>query len=121
MYPPIFAVCFAAAAVKVALGSAPLRLYLFGEAPQGVARPYAVWQTVGGAPENYLGQAPDLDSYTLQVDVYADTATGARDAAKALRDAIEPHAHIVRWGGESKDPDTDASRLSFDVDWLTPR
>ena len=121
MFPPIFQVCAADNAVKAALGSNPVRLYPFGEAPQGVAKPYAVWQTIGGAPGNYINQRPDLDSFVLQVDIYADTATAARNAAMALRDAIEPQAHITRWGGESKDPETTACRVSFDVEWLTPR
>lgn len=121
MFPPIFAVCAASAAVKALLGSNPVRLYPFAEAPQGVIHPYAVWQIVGGSPENYLNQVPDLDGFSLQVDVYAATGTSARDVAKALRDAIEPIAHITRWGGESKDPDTASYRISFDVAWLTPR
>lgn len=121
MYPPIFATCAAAPAVTALLGTSPVRIYPFGEAPQAGPYPYAAWQTVGGAPENYLGDRPDLDSYTLQVDVYADTAASARAVAEALRDAIEPHAYITRWGGESKDPSTGRYRISFDVDWLTHR
>lgn len=121
MFAPIFSVCAADSAVKVALGASPTRLYPFGMAPQGVALPYAVWQTIGGAPENYIGDLPDLDSYALQVDVYAITETDARNAAKALRDAIEPHAHITRWSGESTDPDTLNKRYSFDVEWHVNR
>lgn len=121
MYPPIFATCAAAPAVTALLGASPTRIYPFGEAPQGVAYPYAAWQTVGGAPENYLGNRPDLDSYTLQVDVYADTGASARAVATTLRDAIEPHAYITRWGGESKDPETGRYRISFDVDWHVSR
>ncbi|WP_028627656.1 tail completion protein gp17 [Metapseudomonas resinovorans] len=121
MFAPLFQVCAADAAVQVALGNNPVRLYPFGEAPQNVARPYAAWQGIGGAPENFLSQRPDIDRFAIQVDVYADTATAARNAAKALRDAIEPHAHITRWGGESRDPVTNHYRVSFDVDWWTPR
>lgn len=121
MYPPIFAICAAAPAVTALLGTAPTRLYPFGDAPQGVAYPYAVWQTVGGSPENYLGDRPDIDSFTLQVDVYADTGSSSRAVAVALRDAIEPHAYITHWGGESKDPDTGRYRFSFDVDWHVSR
>ena len=121
MFPPIFQVCANDAAVKAVLGASPVRLYPFGEAPQAVAKPYAVWQTLGGSPENYLGQRPDIDHFAIQVDVYADTAAAARAAAMALRGAVEPHAHITRWGGESRDPETTAYRVSFDVDWWTPR
>lgn len=122
MFPPIFQVCAADAGVKAVFGSSPVRFYPFGEAPQGVTKPYAVWQTApGGAPQNYLGQRPDIDLFALQVDIYADNATAVRTAAKALRDAIEPRAHITSWNGESKDPETASYRVSFDVDWWTPR
>ncbi|MOA50762.1 hypothetical protein D3C78_1738290 [compost metagenome] len=107
--------------MKTALGSNPVRLYPFGEAPQDVQKPYAVWQTIGGAPESYLGDRPDIDQFSLQIDIYAASATAARSAAMSLRDAIEPNAYVTRWGGESRDPETKNYRVSFDVDWWTPR
>lgn len=121
MYPPIFSVCSSDSGVQALLGVNPTRLYPFGEAAQGVTLPYAVWQTVGGSPENYINQVPDVDSLSIQVDIYAATPTSARAAAAALRDAIEPIAHITRWGGEVRDPDTNHYRLSFDVDWWINR
>jgi len=121
MFPPIFQVAAADPGVTALLGSGPVRLYPFGEAPEGVTLPYAVWQLVAGSPENYLAGRPDMDGFTLQVDVYAATGSSARSVGAALRDAIELKAHVVRWGGESRDKDTNNYRLSFDVDWLTPR
>ena len=121
MFAPIFATCAAVPAVTTLIGTSPVRLYPFSDAPQGVALPYVVWQTVSGLPENYIGNVPDIDSYTLQVDCYATTATAARNVAKAIRDAIETKAHVVAWRGESKDPDTAHYRSSFDVTWFVPR
>ncbi|ANF84642.1 hypothetical protein A7J50_1203 [Pseudomonas antarctica] len=121
MFAPINAVCAADDGVKALLGSGPQRLYSFGDAAQDAPKPYAVWQTIGGDPENYLAGRPDIDGYTLQVDVYATCGKDARDAARALRDAIEPHAYIIRWGGESRDPVTKNYRYSFDVSWFVPR
>jgi len=121
MNPPIFQVCAADTNVTALLGTAPTRLFPFGEAPQGVTLPYAVWQTITGLPDNYLGQAPDIDQFTIQVDVYADRGSSAREVAQALRNAIEPHAHIVGWNGESTDPDTGHKRYGFDVDWFVHR
>jgi hypothetical protein len=121
MFPPIFQVASANPDVTTLLGASPTRLYPFGEAPQNVALPYAVWQLVSGSPENYLAGRPDMDGFTLQVDVYAATGASARAVGAALRDSIELRAHITRWGGESKDDETGRYRLSFDVDWLTPR
>lgn len=121
MFPPIFTVCKDSAPVAALLGSAPMRLYPFAEAEQGAARPYAVWQIVSGNPENYITGRPDIDRFGLQVDVYADSVDDAREVAAALRDAIEPHAHITAWRGESREADTRLYRVSFDLDWFTPR
>lgn len=121
MLPPIFPICAASAAVQALLGTSPTRLFEFGSAPQDVARPYAVWQVIGGSPENYINQAPDIDSIMLQIDVYALTGDSAREVVVALRDAIEPHAYITRWGGGSRDPETRNFRQTFDVDWFVDR
>ena len=118
---PIFAVCAADVGVRALLGVTPHRLYPFGEAPEGVTKPYAVWQLVTGSPENYLSGRPDLDGFTLQVDVYASTATSARAVTDAIAHAIELKANVVSWGGESKDTATNLYRSSYDVDWLVPR
>jgi len=122
MTPPIFQLCSQAAAVTALLGAgASLRLYSFGEAPQDVAKPYAVWQVVNGEPENYLAGRPDADSVTLQVDVYGTTGTSVRQVRDAIRDAIELSAYVTRWGGEGRDPTTKNYRTSFDVDWMVSR
>lgn len=121
MYPPIYATVKTSLAVQAALGE-DVRLFPFGRVPQGTPAPYGVWQLVpGGSPENYLGNLPDIDSMLVQVDVYATTDDDAREAAKALRDAIEPHAHIVSWRGEDTDTETDLAFVSFDVRWWVPR
>ena len=122
MTPPIFQLCSQAAAVTALLGNgAALRLYSFGEAPQDVAKPYAVWQLVNGDPENYLAGRPDADNLTVQVDVYGTTGTSVRQVRDAIRDAIELSAYITRWGGEARDPSTKNYRISFDVDWIVLR
>ena len=118
---PIFSVCAADAGVRALLGVNPHRLYPFGEAPEGVVKPYAVWQLVTGSPENYLAGRPDIDGFTLQVDVYAVTATSARTVTDAIARAIELRANVVRWNGENKDTATNLYRSSFDIDWLVPR
>lgn len=121
MFPPIFQVAAADPDVTALLGTAPVRLWPFGEAPEGAALPYAVWQLISGSPENYLAGRPDIDGFSLQVDVYAATGASARTVGAALRDAIELSAHITRWGGESKDEATGRYRLSFDCDWFVHR
>ena len=121
MYPPIFTIVSADVTVQALFGNDTIRVFPFGDAPDKVTLPYAVWQTFGGEPENYITNAPDMDTFLVQIDVYGTTATEAREAAEALRDAIEPHAHITSWRGESKDPKTRRYRYSFDVDFITAR
>lgn len=121
MFPPVFATAVANAAVTSKLGTSPTRLFLFGEAPQVVTKPYAVWQTVSGGPYNYLKTLPDVDRYTVQIDVYGDTVSSVRDAAEALRDAFEPVAYVVSWRGESRDTQTQNYRYSFDIEWHVAR
>lgn len=121
MLPPFLPVLKATGAVTSLLGSNPLRVYGFGRARQNEPLPYAVFQTATGLPENYLGQVPDMDSMTMQFDVYAATTDSALTVAEALRDALEPIAYVTAWRGESKDPDTSHYRFSFDVDFMTPR
>lgn len=121
MYPPIFLLCKQSAGLTAVLGSNPTRVYPFGEAPQDVAKPYAVWQTISGSPENCLSNTPKIDEFLIQIDVYSDNASQSRQAAELIRDAVERDAHITAWRGESRDPDTNNYRLSFDIQFLTPR
>lgn len=121
MIAPIFSVCAASQAVKELLGTNPVRLYPFGMQDDNIVYPYAVWQNIGGSPENYLNQRPDADHYSLQVDVYGDTAVDVIAVARALRDAIEGKAYISRWGEQSRNDSTMKYRYSFDVDWITTR
>jgi len=121
MNAPIFKVCAASQAVTALIGVNPVRLYPFGLQDDDVVYPYAVWQNISGSPENYLDRRPDADSYTLQLDIYADSITSATGVAEALRDAIEPHAYITRWGTQSRDATTKRYRYSFDVEWIVLR
>jgi len=118
---PFFALASASSAVTALLGSSPVRLYPFGKAPQDVARPYAVWQVIGGSPENYLAQRPDIDGVSVQVDIYGLSAASVRAVRDALRDVVEGAAYITRWGGEDRDYETQNHHASFDADWLVPR
>ncbi len=123
MHPPIHVVCAADTSVQSLL-SGPgglLRLYPFGEARQQDVYPYAVWQIVTGQPENYLGQRPDADSFSTQVDVYAKTWSSARAVGDALQAAVEGVAHVSSYNGEMRDPETKSYRVSFTVDWVTNR
>lgn len=118
MTAPIFQVCAASLAVTALLGTGPTRLYPHGEAPEGVERPYAVWQVVSGSPINFLNCVPSTDRYGLQVDVYAETVSTADEVVSALRRVIAQHAYITGFGVDARDKDTLSYRKGFDVAWL---
>ncbi|WP_058911876.1 tail completion protein gp17 [Entomohabitans teleogrylli] len=121
MIAPIFSVCSSNPDVIAVLGSDPVRLYPFGMQDDEIVYPYAVWQNISGGAEMYLDTTPDYDSYTTQIDVYADTPVQALGVAMALRNAIETSAYISRWGAQGRDNVTKKYRYSFDVDWIVKR
>jgi len=118
---PIFELAISDAAVRLALGNNPTRFYTFGEAQQNVRTPYAVWQLVSGLPENKLAGTPDEDTFSVQIDSYADTAAQARTSAVALRGALEPHGYVVSYNGETRETDTRLFRYSFSMDLMVGR
>lgn len=119
--PPIFMLCAADPGVTALLGTNPVRLFMFGMAPQNIQKPYGVWQVISGSPESYLAGRPDTEQHTLQVDVYADSAAQSRAALAAIEHAIELSCYVTRYGGESRDTETKSYRSSMDVDWHTYR
>lgn len=122
MFPPLFQTLNASAAVTALLGSGKsMRVYAAGKAPQNAQKPYLTWQTINGAPENYLGDAPDGDSFSLQLDVYASKREDAIAITKEVRDVVEQVAHITAWLGEGNEVDTELYRVSFQLDWFTDR
>lgn len=120
-YPPIFQVSTADPAVTALLGTSPTRLYMFGLAPDKPGGTYCVWQVINGAPDNYLAGRPDVESHSIQVDVYAASASEARSAGQALEYAIELSASISSYNGEDRDTETGLYRYSFSVDWIVRR
>lgn len=127
-FAPVFSLANASATVRGFLygPGGPLRFYAFGEADQKTPRPYAVWQTVGGSPENYIGQNPDADDWSVQVDVYSDKAgmggqTEARNIAYALVEALQEDSYITSWTIEGREPTTRLYRIGFIADFITHR
>lgn len=123
MYPPVVAMAQANATVVALLktGTGPLRLFPFEEYTQDGDRPYAVWQTVYGSPENLLACVPSMDTWGVQIDAYALNPQVCREVAQALRDAFEVGAYIVGWNGEFREVDTKLYRISFTVEFMTER
>jgi hypothetical protein len=131
MFPPAFSIAASDNSVKALLGPGtagnPVRFWAFGEAPRDAqgnpagGTPYAVWQIITGSAENYIDKIPDIDSHSIQIDCYSNSFSNSRDVAKALRDAMEPHAYVTAWNGEFRDQPTGLYRVSFTMEFLTPR
>lgn len=120
MFSPVSDLVRDNAAVQAVFGN-PARIDSFGNSPQDGAKPYAVHQVVGGSPENYLAGLPDLDSLIVQVDVYARAPQDTKRGVEALVGALEPVAYVTSWNGEFFEPDTKLYRISFTVEFITPR
>jgi hypothetical protein len=121
MKPGLFAVVEADFDCRSLLGEKPTRFWAFAAAPQNPVKPYATWQTIFGAPENYVNCAPNIDSISVQIDCWGDTISSAREVAEAIRRAVEGSAHVVALNGETREPDTKLYRVSFSVDFWTER
>lgn len=121
MIPPVFPILSTDTALRALLGTNPVRVFPFGEAPQDVAKPYAVWQNISGSPENYLGDLPDADSYTVQIDVYAADSVSVINSARAIRNALEPVAYVTSLGNTSRDNETRDYHYSLSVDFIVNR
>lgn len=122
MKPALHSVLAASDDVKALIGTPPaMRLYPFGLANQLTAKPYVTWQTITGLPANYLGDLPDIDAYRVQVDVWAANESSSYAVAIAIRDAVEPHAHMLNFGGTFRDPETTHFRYMLEFEFFDSR
>ncbi len=102
------------------LGNPP-RLYPYGEAPQDVKLPYAVWEEAGGSPFNHLSGRPTMDAMDCLLDVYATTPEELELVMSALQHLIETHAHITGYAGGNRDKETRLYHAGLSFDWLAER
>lgn len=118
MTPPIYAILYPSAALRVALGD-PLRLYP-GVARQAEMRPYLVYQS-RGTPEQFLSQPSDNDSVVVQLDIYATDRDQAEQIAELVRQVIEKVAYVVAFNEFPRDNATNLSRFSLDAEFRVSR
>jgi hypothetical protein len=120
---PIFAIVSGSSACTTLLGTNPVRFWqdTVPEAYAPATKPYATLSTIGGAPENYLEAVPGIDQGRVQVDVFGDTPASARNVAIAIRNAIEPSAHMISTPTSLYEPDTKLYRWILEFDFWTPR
>lgn len=128
MLPPVWNVLRASPGVVDLVG---LRIWRGGTAPQDEARkavdqglPYITWFVVTTAPENTLSERPKGDTHVIQIDCWAGGRDGEEQVetlAKAVRDAIEPHAYQTGAPVDGREPATRLWRMALQFDWITIR
>lgn len=116
MNPDLFPILNANVAVKALLGSSPLRVYPWGRAPNNVVKPYAVYGVYNGNPENYLDRVPDIDNKGTQIDIYGVKGEDVENCFIAIRDALEPFAHMTSFSTPDRNTETNLyeGRMEFD-------
>lgn len=120
MLPPVFATLQAATAVTAVLGDPP-RVYRRGNAPQDATKPYVSWQVIGDAPENELSDVPGIDRCSIEVNAWHREDAGCVALAKAVRDAIEPVAHMTSIVIDEREQETKLYRIAMQFDWWLGR
>jgi hypothetical protein len=119
MFPNLFALLRADSAVTAILGTAPMRFYRHGEAPQNVAAPYVTQRVIDGVPENHLDGLPPVDRCLIQVSLWSPNTgsdlTAFEVLCNAVRDCIEARWHITDAREMGRDPVTSRYRVDLDV------
>jgi hypothetical protein len=118
---PVNALLESSAAVVALLGAGTSQRVYEDTAIQDTAQPYVVWSTVGGTPENYVGELPGIDQARIQIDCYSKGKGQARDLARAVRDAIEPTAHMIGTPISLYEAETKLYRYILEFDFLVNR
>jgi len=121
MTAPVFVTLKASSDVKNIVGTNPPRIYRHGNAPQDTSKPYVVWEIIAGVPDNNLSDLPTLDRVVVQVDCWHQTDAGVDALMRAVRDAIEPSAHMTAISVDERDPETRLFHVALEFDWFVAR
>jgi len=118
MLPPIFQTLKNNAEVFAIVGNG---IYPHGDAPQGAQRPYVTWHIVSAVPQNELSDVPNIDNISIQVDCWHISSEGMLNLTKAVRNAIEPFAHMIAIPINERDFETKLYRITLQFDWWLDR
>ena len=121
MKPPVFATLKASAAVKAIVGTNPPRIFRHGDAPQDTAKPYVTWEIEDIDPANNLSAVPVIDRVTVTLHCWHPTDAGIVLLVQTVRDAIEPHAHMVGAPVDEREPQTRLFHMATVFDWFVNR
>lgn len=97
------------------------RIFGQGHIPDSPTYPYIRYQSVSGASENYLGEAPDTDKERVQVDCWTNDRQQALNLASAVRTELDKHGMQMVKIGPSQDMETKSYRVQFDYSFWTHR
>lgn len=121
MNPDLFLFLNSSVAVKAVLGVEPLRMFPWDRAPANVKKPYGVYAVYNAQPENYLGEVPDIDNKSTQINIYAENSKSLEACYIAVRDALEPHAHMTAFSTPAVNEDTDLYSCTMEFDFWNHR
>ena len=109
----------------LAIVGSPARIYHFGNAPQGVLRPYITWFVVVSDPYSHLSGPPGADMDVIQIDCWAGPDdyqdTACLRLARAARDALELAGQSCRVIANRREPDTGLFHIGLQVDFIHNR
>lgn len=116
MIADIFPLLAANPAVTALVGTNPVRIFPFANAPQETEKPYVTYGTYNGIPQNYLDRVPDVDNLGTQINIWAESANDCLDLSIAIRDTLEPYGHMTSFQSLTRDPETQlfTAQLEFD-------
>jgi hypothetical protein len=117
----IFPLLFASNDVKALMGSDPMRVYSFSQAPKDSAVPYVTYSVIGGQPQNEMDKSPSVDIASTQVDIWAATEEQSAACFEAIRDVLEEAAHMTSFSVVDIDPETKLYHRSMDFDFFEDR
>ena len=117
MIPDIYSI-LNVASVNAHVGT---RIYGAGHAGDSPAYPYITWQVISGSPENYQGEAPNVDNARVQINVWARDEAAVRTAATAARDVLDAAGHQRMLMGPERDPETKSYRIQMDYSFWNQR
>ena len=123
---PIFRFLAASPEVTALVGTAPVRIYQtmapdVGTAARPTKGDYITWNTAGGAPENYVSNRPGIDRGRFQIDCWSEDRNRCRQLAKAVRDALEGHGHMVALPQDDYEDETKLFRWMLDFELFVHR
>jgi hypothetical protein len=121
MFPPLFATLKASQSVKSIVGTNPPRIYRHASAPQDTSRPYITWNVLSTLPANNLSQLPPVDRISVEIDCWHQTDSGIEALAEAVRDAVEPYAHMTATFIDTREAETKLFRIGMQFDWWLDR